>query len=143
MSMAKRKTIKNNPLDSLSSDSPQEPAAGFENFLMGSETPSRRISAKPSGKGKSNIAKDRKRKSQAVPTATLVVKNEMPKEQAKKESPVLPPQPIQKPPVGVLPDNLAQRVGRLEEDSRMQNIIIGIIMIPLAVLALLGAAPVP
>lgn len=140
--MAKRRTIKNNPLDSLSSDSTQEPPGGFENFLMGSEKPSGGIAGKSSGKGKTNIAKDRKRKSQVVPTATLIVKDEMPKEEAKQESPVLPPQTMKKTPVGVSPDNLAQRVSRLEEDNRMQNILIGIIMVPLAVLALLGAAPV-
>ncbi len=141
--MAKRKTIKNNPLDSLSNHTTQEPPAGFENFLMGSETPSRRIAAKPSGKGKTTVAKDRKQKSQAVPTATPVVKNEMPKEETKKESPVLPPHTMKKSPVEVPPDNLTQRVSRLEEDNRIQNIMIGIIMVPLAVLALLGAVPLP
>ncbi|MDX1410600.1 MAG: hypothetical protein R3351_00435 [Nitrospirales bacterium] len=130
--MAKRKTIKNNPLDSLSSHSPQEPPAGFENLLIGSEKPSSGIAAKPSGKGNTTVAKDRNRKSQVVPTAKLVVKDDRPKEKAKK-----------KPSEEVSPDKLAQRISRLEEDNRMQNIMIGIIMVPLAVLALLGAAPLP
>jgi hypothetical protein len=138
--MAKRRTIKNNPLDSLSSDSTQEPPAGFENLLMGS---AKVIAAKPSTKGKPIIVKDKKPKSQAVPMETLVVKDKVPREEAKKESPVLPPQTMKKPAVEASPDNLAQRISRLEEDNRLQNIMIAIIMVPLAVLALLGAAPVP
>jgi hypothetical protein len=141
--MAKRRTIKNNPLDSLSSDSTQEPPAGFENFLIGADNPSKEVAAKPSTKGKTIVAKDKKPKSQAVPMETLVVKKEAPREKAKKASPVLPPQRMKKPAVEVSPDNLAQRVSRLEEDNRLQNIMIAIIMVPLAVLALLGAAPVP
>ena len=141
--MAKRKTIKNNPLDSLSSDSTQEPPAGFENLLMGSEKPSMGIAAKSSSKGKTIVARDRKRKSQAVPMSTLVVNDEMPREKAIKEPPASSPPTMKKPPIEVSPDNLAQRVNLLEEDNRMQNIMIGIIMVPLAVLALLGAAPLP
>ena len=140
--MAKRRTIKNNPLDSLSSDSTQEPPPGFENLLMGSSKSSKGVAAKPSSKGKPSVSKDNKRKPQAVPMETLVVRDELTSEEAKKESPVLPAQTIKKPTVEVSPDNLAQRVTRLEEDNRMQNIMIGIIMVPLAVLALLGAAPV-
>lgn len=140
--MAKRRTIKNNPLDGLSSDSTQDPPAGFENLLMGSDKSSKGIAVKPLSKGKPVVAKDRKRKSQAVPMETLVVKNEVQREEAKKESPGLPTQTIKKPTVEVSPDNLAQRVSRLEEDNRMQNIMIAIIMVPLAVLALLGAVPV-
>ncbi len=140
--MAKRRTIKNNPLDSLSSGSTQKPPAGFENLLMGSSKPAKGIPAKPSSKGKPSVSKDNKRKPQSVPMETLVVRDELPSEEAKKESPVLPAQTIKKPTVEVSPDNFAQRVTRLEEDNRMQNIMIGIIMVPLAVLALLGAAPV-
>jgi len=140
--MAKRRTIKNNPLDSLSSDSTQEPPPGFENLLMGSDKPPTGIAAKPSTKRKPIVVKDKKPKSQAVSMETLVVKDEAPREEAKKESPVFPSQRMKKPVVEVSPDNLAQRVSRLEEDNRMQNIMIGIIMVPLALLALLGAAPV-
>ena len=140
--MAKRKTIKHNPLDSLSTDSAQEPPVGIETLLTASDEHSMGIAAKPSRKGKPIGGKVRKPKSQSVSMETMVVTDEEPEEEGEKESPVLPPQPLKNTTMDVSPDHLAQRISQLEEDNRLQNIMIGIIMVPLALLALPGAAPV-
>ena len=139
--MAKRKTIKNNPLDSLSNDSTQDPQPEFENLLMGTDLPSRRVTAKTPRKANPVVAKDSNRKSQTVPMETLVEDDEAPKENPKPEPSASPK--AKKPTVEVSPENLAQRISRLEEENRMQNILIAIIMVPLAVLALLGAVAIP
>lgn len=141
--MAKRITIKNNPLEGLSSDSPQEISAGFENILMGPEKSHEGVEVQATTKGKTRGAKDRSHKPRVVPIETLAMKDEVETEEFKQETSVLPSPTGQEPTSGELPDNLAQRISRLEEDNRMQNVLIGIILIPLAVLALLGAAPLP
>jgi hypothetical protein len=141
--MAKRITIKNNPLEGLSSDSPQEIPAGFENILIGSEKSHKGVETQATRKGKTRGAKDRSHKPQVVPVETLAMKDEAEREEFKQETSVLPSPTSKEPTSGELPDNLAQRINRLEEDNRMQNILIGIILVPLAVLALLGAAPLP
>ena len=139
--MAKRKTIQNNPLDSLSDDSRQEPVAGVETLLMGTREDSKGVAAKPSSPGKSRLAKETKRHASASRTTNLVVKKELSGKDQKKEPPRLSARTIREPLVEASRDSLGQRVSRLEEDSRMQTIMMGIILVPLAVLALLGAAP--
>ena len=139
--MAKRKTIKNNPLDSLSTDSTQESPVGLENLLMGTSKSSEDTPAKPSRTGTPPVSREKKRNPQAGHKKTSVVRDELPSKNMKGDSPGLGAQDTQKPTVKVSQDNLDHRITRLEDDSQLKNIMIGIILAPLALLALLGAAP--
>lgn len=139
--MAKRKTIKNNPLDSLSTDSTHESPLGLENLLMGTSQSSVGTPAKPSRTGTSPVPREKKRNPQADIKKTSVVRDELPSKNVKIDPPGLAAQDPQKPAVKVSQDNVDHRLTRLEEDSQLQNIMIGIILAPLALLALLGAAP--
>ena len=140
--MAKRKTIKNNPLDDLSADSSQGAPSGIETLLMGVDEPSTEIAPKASRTNHPSGEKAGNRKSHTVPKQTSGEKVKAGQKEPNKKSPGILSQAKNKPTVEISTDTLAKRVTRLEEDSRMQNILIGIILVPLAVLALLGAAPV-
>ena len=139
--MAKRKTIKNNPLDNLALETIGGSASGFEHLLTETSQSSKGVGSKLSTSRASRVSKNKTSSPQPASRKPVPLKKKSPNEGLPKTSTIESGLSTQTPVVHASEKSLDQRVTQLEEDDRIQNIMIGIIVAPLALLALLGAAP--